>query len=514
MLQNVREHWATRIGLILAMAGNAIGLGNFLRFPVEAAKNGGGVFMIPYFISLILMGIPLMWLEWTIGRYAGSKGHGSPPAFFDLVWKNRLAKYLGVIGLFTPTVIAMYYIYIESWTLAYALFAIFGKLPKVSPQSVENINAYLEPFQQFNSEFLGDTGGNLLYPSRIAYVAFLFTMAVNLYVLSKGISKGIERTAEVVMPLLFIFAIILVGRVFTLKNPIHPEINIVTGLKFLWEPDLSKIRDPSIWLAAAGQIFFTLSLGTGAIQAYASYVKKKEDIALSSLTTAASNEFAEVVLGGSIAVPAAVIFFGAANATLIAQSGAFRLGFVTLPAVFQYFPLSNLFAGLWFLLLFFAGITSSLALCQPAMTFLEDELKLTRKESAVSLGLFLFFASHLVIFFKGALDEMDFWAGTFGLVLFATMESIIYMWIFSSDKVWEELHQGADIRVPRIFYYILKYITPCFLLIILGTWFWNYISKFRAGADWNVFLTRGFLIFFFLFLCLIVWLTWKRREER
>lgn len=512
MSKNLREHWATRAGLILAMAGNAVGLGNFLRFPVEAAKNGGGVFMIPYFVSLLLMGIPLMWLEWTIGRYAGSKGHGSPPAFFDLAWKNKIAKYLGVVGLFTPTVIAIYYIYIESWTLAYGLFAVLGKLPKVSAENIQNMNSYLEPFQQFNKEFLGDAGGTLLYPSTIAYIAFLITIMVNLYVLSKGISAGIERTARIVMPLLFVFAVVLVIRVFTLKNPIHPEVNIVNGLKFLWEPDLSRIKDPSIWLAAAGQIFFTLSLGTGAIHAYASYVKKKEDIALSSLTTAASNEFAEVVLGGSIAIPAAVIFFGAANATLIAQSGAFRLGFVTLPAVFQYFPMSNLFAGLWFFLLFFAGITSSLALCQPAMTFLEDEFKLTRKESAVVLGTFLFFASHLVIFFKGSLEEMDFWAGTFGLVLFATMESVIYMWIFGGEKVWKELHEGADIKIPQIFYYVLKYVTPCFLLIILGAWFWNYISRFKGGTDWNVFLTRGFLLYLFVFICLLVWLVWKRRR--
>jgi len=510
---NQREHWATRIGLIFAMAGNAIGLGNFLRFPVEAAKHGGGVFMIPYIVSLFLIGIPLMWLEWTIGRYAGIRGHGSPPAFLSLGWRHPIAKYLGVVGLFTPTVIAIYYVYIESWTLAYGFFSLTNSLPTIDHKEVQDINAYLTPFHTFHKNFLGDTDGTLLYPHRYAYIAFIITLFLNMFILSKGVVKGIERVAKIAMPLLFLFAIVLLVRVFTLKNPVNPDVNIVTGLKYIWEPDFSRISDPSIWLAAAGQIFFTLSLGTGAIQVYASYLREKDDVALSGFATATSNELAEVILGGSIAIPAAIIFFGVVNAQEIAQSGAFRLGFITLPAVFQNLPFGNIFGALWFFLLFFAGITSSLALCQPAISFLEDELKLSRKESALLLGIIIFFSSHLVIFFKGAIDEMDFWAGTFGLVLFATIEAVVFMWIFGAEKVWEELHKGADIRIPRIFFYILKYISPLLLLIILGTWFWKYFSRIGETASWNIFLTRGFLIYLFVFMCAVVGIVWKRREE-
>jgi len=509
---NEREHWKTRIGLILAMAGNAVGLGNFLRFPVEAAKHGGGVFMIPYIVSLFLIGIPLMWLEWTIGRYAGIRGHGSPPAFLSLGWKHPIAKYLGVIGLFTPTVIAIYYVYIESWTLAYGFLSLTNSLPIVDHTEIQDINAYLAPFQTFHKNFLGDTDGPLMYPSRYAYLAFIITLCLNMYILSRGIVKGIERVAKIAMPLLFLFAIVLVVRVFTLKNPVNPDIDIIKGLKYIWEPDFSKISDPSIWLAAAGQIFFTLSLGTGAIQVYASYLREKDDIALSGFATATSNELAEVILGGSIAIPAAIIFFGVVNAQEIAQSGAFRLGFITLPAVFQNLPFGNIFGALWFFLLFFAGITSSLALCQPAISFLEDELKLSRKESSLILGIIIFFSSHLVIFFKGAIEEMDFWAGTFGLVFFATIETMVFMWIFGGEKVWEELHKGADIRVPRIFFYILKYVSPILLLTILVTWFWKYFSKIGETASWNIFLTRGFLIYLFVFMCAVVGIVWKRRK--
>jgi hypothetical protein len=118
-----RQRWGTRLGLVLAMAGNAIGLGNFLRFPVKAAANGGGAFMLPYFCALILLGIPLMWSEWAVGRYGGRHGHGTTPGMFSLMWKHPVAKYLGAFGIFLPLTIAIYYCYIESWTLAFAWFS-------------------------------------------------------------------------------------------------------------------------------------------------------------------------------------------------------------------------------------------------------------------------------------------------------------------------------------------------------------------------------------------------------
>ena len=116
-----RELWTSKTGLILAMAGNAIGLGNFLRFPVQAAENGGGAFMIPYIISFFIIGIPIMWIEWAMGRYGGSKGHGTTPSIFALFWNHPAAKVIGVLGLWIPLIVSIYYIYIESWTLGYSL---------------------------------------------------------------------------------------------------------------------------------------------------------------------------------------------------------------------------------------------------------------------------------------------------------------------------------------------------------------------------------------------------------
>src|SRR3989304_7448484 len=125
-----KESWGTRVGLVLAMAGNAVGLGNFLRFPAQASQNGGGAFIIPYLISFLLMGIPLLYIEWAIGRNGGKYGHHSTPGMFDVMGKSRFLKYIGVFGLFTNLTIAAYYCYIESWTLSYVFHSLLGIIPK------------------------------------------------------------------------------------------------------------------------------------------------------------------------------------------------------------------------------------------------------------------------------------------------------------------------------------------------------------------------------------------------
>ena len=412
-----REAWATRIGLILAVAGNAVGLGNFLRFPVQCAGNGGGAFMIPYFIALLLLGIPLMWVEWAMGRYGGHHGHGTTPGMFQRLWRHPIAKYLGGFGILITFGVGVYYVYVESWTLAYAFFSITGKFATVTTH--EQMGLFLSSFQ-------GKTVSPYFSGIGTAYVFFLITFLVNVWVLWHGVSGGIERLAKIAMPALFIFGIILVIRVFTMgtPDPTYPERSVINGLGFMWNPDFSALRSSKVWLAAAGQIFFTLSVGFGCIQTYASYVKRNNDIALNGLTTAGANEFAEVILGGSIAIPIAVAFFGVTATAAIAHGGAFDLGFQAMPLIFQKIPMGEIFGMLWFVLLFFAGITSSVAIVQPAISFLQDEFDWSRKKSVVAVGLFWFLLAHAVILYlgHGFLDEMDFWLGTFGVVFFAFIQ--------------------------------------------------------------------------------------------
>ncbi len=475
-MEDKREKWLTKIGLILAMAGNAIGLGNFLRFPVQAASNGGGAFMIPYFIALILLAIPIMWAEWAMGRLGGSKGHGTMPGIFSILWKNPIAKYIGVLGILLPIGIVFYYIYIESWTIAYSFFSLF----KYYFGNTTN-----EAMKEFLVRYQGK--GSVIGVSAMAYFFFLLTFIINIWVLSGGIAKGIEKFAKIAMPILFIFAIILVIKVFTIGTPnsLFPENNIINGFGFIWNPDFSKLTDARIWLAASGQIFFTTSIASGAIHTYASYIKKDDDIALTGFTTVMTNEFAEVVLGASIAIPIAYAFFGYTQTVEIAKSGAFNLGFVAMPIIFQNMTGGYIFGTLWFLLLFFAGITSSVALTQPLIAFLEDELDMSRKKAVRTAAIIIFIASSIIImgFNYGTIDEVDFWIGTFGLALFAFIEIIIFVWIYGDKKAWEEITRGSMIKVPKFFLFVLKYISPLLMLTILLTW------SYQQGID--IILMKG-----------------------
>lgn len=537
---NPRERWKTKIGLVLAMAGNAIGLGNFLRFPGKAASNGGGAFMIPYVLSLLLMAIPLMWLEWAQGRYGGIRGHGSTPGIFHAMWKHPVSKYLGVLGIFVPTMIVIYYTYIGSWTIGYAIYSLFDMFPKVSssvlhpyltPQDISNI--VLKPFEYFRMTYTGIPQGEFLKVQVFTYIVFVGVIGLSIWLLARGITRGIEILARIAMPVLFIFAVVLVIRVFTLGHPISQDYGVLNGLAFLWEPkwyieqDGKKIfilLNPKIWLEAAGQVFFTLSLGMGAIQCYASYVGKDDDVALSGLATTSANEFAEVVLGGSIAIPAATAFFGITATQIIASKGSFFLGFTSMPAIFGFMPAGNFLGFLWFMLLFMAALTSIVAMAQPMMAFLQDELGTTRNQSALILGVYWFLSSHICVFLNGGWQVMDFWAGTFGPPLLAFIEVILLMWIFGGDKIWREIHRGALLRVPRVFYYIAKYITPIFLGAILLTWVYQNIifplisNSFSQSSiegvevNTSVWVTRFFLLTSFIGMCFMVYFIWRKKD--
>ena len=455
------EAWGSRIGLILAMAGNAVGLGNFLRFPTQATTNGGGSFMIPYFIALLLLGIPLMWIEWGLGRNGGRYRKGHMPGMFAAIWKHPAAKYFGVVGMVIPITIMIYYCYIESWTLAYMFFSITGDYWGNTTQ--EAMTTYLQSFQMI--------GDGSVHGAWKPFMFFLITLLVNFWIISKGIEYGVEKLAKIGMPILFLFAIILAIVIMT--QGVGPSgASPMQGLEFIYRPDFSRLGDAGVWLAAAGQIFFTLSVGMGSLQAYASYLSKKDDIALNGIATAATNETAEVVLGGTIAIPAAVTFFGVSGAVAIANSGSFNLGFATMPVVFQQLPMGQVLGFMWFGLLFFAGITSSVAMTTPVIAFFREEFGLKREKVTWSIGMLTLVIGLMHIFWlkHGFLDEWDYWAGTFGLVVVAVLETIIFVWIFKPENAWKSIHMGADIRIPKIFKFIMTYVTPLYLLIILAWW--------------------------------------------
>jgi SNF family Na+-dependent transporter len=519
MTQNVkpaqtkkRESWGSKLGVIMAVAGSAVGLGNFLRFPVQASANGGAAFLIPYFISLFLLGIPLMWIEWTAGRFGGGYEHSTAPGIFHTLWeKNRFIKYFGVIGIFGPLVIFIYYTYIESWLLGYSFYALTGKINTAITET--DMQGFLKGYQGLEkNQFFSSIAP--------AYIFFLITFIANIAVAYFGISKGIEKLNKIALPILLIFALIITIRVLTLGAVRNPEWSPLSALGFLWNIDLSGLKSAKVWLAAAGQIFFTLSVGIGVILTYASYLSKRDDIVLSGLTAVSVNEFAEVILAGSIVIPAAFVFFGPDSIQTIAKTGAFNLGFVTMPLIFQKIPSGLLFSILWFGLLFLAGITSAVSLAQPAVAFLEDEFNFTRRKAVAILGIACFILCQPVIFLlgRGVLDELDFWGGTFCLVIFATIETILFVWVFGIEQAWEEIHIGADIKIPKIYKFIIKYITPTFLILILGFWFWQDwipVIKMTNVACKNkpyVLATRVGLLTIIITLSILVKIAWRKRK--
>jgi SNF family Na+-dependent transporter len=308
-----------------------------------------------------------------------------------------------------------------------------------------------------------------------------------------------------------VFALCVLVRVLTL--PPQNGRSVLDGLGSMWNPSFAELMDAQTWLAASGQIFFSLSVGFGVVINHASYLKRRDDIALSGLTASSMNEFFEVCLGGLITLPAAFIFLGAAAGT----SGTFGLGFNALPSVFAMMPFGRFFGCIWFFMLFLAAITSSLSMLQPVIAFLEEGLGLRRHASVALLGLITAFGSGFVVYFsKGlmALDTLDFWVGTLLIVVLAFVQSVLYGWILGIERGHEELHRGAHIRIPRFVQFMLKFVVPVYLLAILvGVAINNGPGYARQLADNQVALISVlFIAVVTVFITLLVHIAGRRWE--
>jgi SNF family Na+-dependent transporter len=303
------ESWGTRLGVILAVTGSAVGLGNFLRFPGLAAQFEGGAFMIPYAVAFLLLGLPIAWVEWAMGRYGGKYGFNSTPGcYFAICNRSRFAASLGVLGLLAPVMIYMFYVFIEAWCLGFAWKYLIGDPALLGTATGTDVTTgtYVLDFVGINEN--GSLFQNFLGSSLI-HVMICFV--INFVLIYRGLSAGIEWFCKWAMPALVICAVIVLIRVLTLApNPVNENQNVINGLGYMWNPGgivlpesmpdqvievageavsattekkslFITLMDPEIWLAAAGQIFFSLSVGFGVIITYSSYLKKDDDVALS-----------------------------------------------------------------------------------------------------------------------------------------------------------------------------------------------------------------------------------------
>lgn len=549
-----KESWNSKLGVILAVAGSAVGIGNFLRFPGNVAQYGGGAFMLAYVISFLIIGLPISWAEWTMSRYGGQRGFHSPVGVFHAVTRKPWGKFVGIIGIIIPVCIYMYYVVVEAWCLGYACNFIAD--PSVF-HTQESVGSFFTAFTGIGADGTA-WGMGLDHLGTFLIICF----ALNFFLIYRGISKGIEMFCNYAMPALLVLALIVLVRVLTLgaPDPNIPSQNINNGLGFMWNPNktvlvettmndagepqenriqlfgrqiqiakqhfgleganetelpdssawleetgianpapgtsyrveevsaLSQLKKPDLWLAAAGQIFFSLSVGFGVILTYASYLKKDDDVILSGLTAVSANEFAEVGIGGLITVPAAFAFFGVTASV----GSTFGLGFQTLPNVFGMMPAGNIFGFLFFFLLFLAAVTSSLSMLQPGIAFLEGAMDISRKQSVAILGLITAIGAGAVVYFSGGvkmLDHLDFWGGNFLIFIFATIQIITFSWLFGVKKGMQEAHVGSAIRIPRVFQFLMFLVTPLFLISIFIMWLWD---KFAGAGETTYYVTDLF----------------------
>ena len=509
------ENWSSNLGVVLAVAGSAIGFGNFLRFPGLAAQYGGGAFMIAYFCAFLLMGIPLSWVEWAIGRKGGRLGGHSSASVFYLISQTKCWKYLGLVSVIVPLSISMYYIALEGWTLGYAWHTAVGDLDLASTKEYGNFFTNFTGISADGEVFTGGQSTLLIF--------FILAIAANFYLIYRGVNKGIEWFSKVSMPILVITAVIILVRVLTMGTPdaTHPERNVNEGLGYMWNPNkvmlvdsvtkktigmepagateeekaalterlqqeypeakikkeeitlIKGLLNPDLWITAAGQIFYSLSIGFGIVCTYASYVRRRKDIALGSLTANAANEVAEVGLAGMMIIPAAVSLLGVAAA---AGTSTFGLGFNVLPQVFNSMPGGQFFGTLFFLLLSIGAITSAISITQPAVAFVEEFWNLSRAQSVSLIAMLLGVGSLIVIWFTEdllALDTLDFWLGTMSLYVSSSLFLIIFRFVWGTPAGLAELRSGALLPINRGIAFVINWITPAIMVAIFVAWLYQ-----------------------------------------
>ena len=468
---NGRENWGSKVGLILAMAGNAVGLGNFWRFPYLAASNGGGAFMIPYFFALIMIGLPLMMVEWSIGRYGGQHGHGTVGPIIYLQAKKAmkpkkaiiLGAIAGSIALGVTLLVNSYYNHLIGWSLGYAFNSLIGGYSDMSVDTGAFFTNYVSS------------------PENLVF--WIISLAILAFAVMRGIEKGIESWAKIMMPTLYVFGIILGVRAVTLGAPVNPEWSAMAGLNFIWNPDFSALTWSSA-IAATGQIFFTLSLGMGIIVNYASYLKPDEDVITASVATVSLNEFAEVILAGTAVIPIAYAFMGPDG---IGQS--IGLAYIALPNVFRTMVGGEIFGAIWFLLLFFAGITSAIAMYNYIVALLEEDMGINRKK-----GAWIVFFGYIIVGTPVALEciltqsanlmyftEIDNWVGNYLLIVLGLIEIIVIGWCVR-DEALVEMNKGGLWKVPKWYFRLFhQFLTP--VIIILFLFFFT--RDYAAAGNFN-----------------------------
>jgi len=433
-MQGNRDRFTSRFGVIAAAAGSAIGLGNIWRFPYVLGENGGGAFFLIYLFFIVLIGIPLMLTEMTLGRSAQRNAYGT----FKFLAPGTGWPLVGTMGVAAAFMILSFYSAVAGWTLEYTLQAVNNGFAGKSPA-------------ELNTMF-GDFVSGSFWP----VVWMLFFLFLTAAIVVAGVSKGIEKYTKILMPVLLVIILVLDIRAVTLPGAGE-------GLEFLFKPDFSKLNG-NVVLEALGQAFFSLSLGMGTIITYGSYISRKERL----LGMAASVSFADTL----IAVLAGVAIFPAVFAFNIEPDAGPKLVFITLPTIFQQMPGGYLFALLFFILLVIAALTSSISLLEVIVAYFTEELKISRKRatwlSGIAVGVLGMLSAlssgplkDYTLFGKTAFDLLDYVSSNL-LLPFGGLLITVFAGYVMKKSVLKDGAEGESgpVRLFQIYYFIIKFLAP------------------------------------------------------
>lgn len=447
-----RENFGSKIGAILAAAGSAVGLGNVWRFPIETGQNGGAAFIIIYIVCILVLGLPIMISEFLIGRYTHSNTAGA----YRILSDGSPWKWVGRLGVFTGWFILCYYSVVGAWTMHYTFLSAdnaFSGVPATEFGAV---------FEEFVSS-----------PWMPTVWLVIFVGVIHI-VITRGVQSGIEKSAKVMMPVLFIITVLLTICSVTLPGASK-------GIEFLLMPDWSKVTS-TVVLQAMGQAFFSLSLGMGCLCTYASYFDKTTPLAKTAVNVSIIDTLI-AIMAGFIIFPS--VFNIGMNPNEVGVGAS--LTFISLPNVFQQAfgdgsILAILFSTAFYFLLFVAALTSAISLHEVATAYVTEEFHLSRKKGAsivtitiLLLGLLCSLSfgplSHVTLFDRNIFSLFDDLSGMILLPLGGMLISIFAGWVLDRQLYRDEISNGGDLKTPyfKLLVFSLRYIAPIAIgLVFLG----------------------------------------------
>lgn len=436
-----RAQFVTKMGVIAASVGSAVGLGNIWRFPYEAGMHGGGAFIAIYILCVMLLGIPVIIAEFIIGRSA----HKNANSAIKTLAPGSKFRYVSYIGICASIMILSFYSVVAGWIVEYFFRSLMG-----------NFNGLTT--QEYSEAFGALTGS----PWRSLLWTYLF-LGANFLILRKGIQKGIERISNFMMPVLFLLLII-----FCINSLLLP--NAEEGIRFMFTPDFSQVS-PSMVVGALGQAFFSLSLGLTCLLTYASYFSNKTPLVKSATIIA--------VLDTTVAVLAGVVIFPAVFSFGAEPTAGPKLVFEVLPNIFQQMPGGYFWSLAFFVLLFFASITSTISMSEIFITFCTEEHNMSRKKAtwintliAVVLGSLCALSFNVLgdfkIFGKTIFDLFDYVSSNILLPAGGFILAIFVGWIMDKKIVKEQLTNNGtlNVRMMKPIIFCIRYVAPTAIALI------------------------------------------------